>query len=128
MAADLSGAGIPVEIVGDSQVPDTLYAVDVVLVGAHALGPEAAINVAGTGVLAKEASNVGARVLVLASADKVLPAALFDRAAAAAAASAALEVVRLPAFDSVVTELGVLDLEGVRRLAEGHRVAEGLQA
>lgn len=126
MAADLGAAGILVEIVTDAQVPDTLYAVDVVLVGAHALGPDAAINVAGTGTLAKEAANVGARMLVLASADKALPAALFERAAAAATASPALEVVRLAAFDSVVTELGVLDPEGARRLAEAHRVAHQL--
>jgi len=112
-----------VEIVGDTQMPDALYAIDLVLVGAHALGPDAAVNVAGTGVLAKEASNLGARVFALAAADKALPAALFERAAAAATASPALEVVRLAAFDSVVTELGVLDADGARRLAEGHRVA-----
>lgn len=126
MAADLSAAGIPVEIVTDSQVPDTLYAIDLVIVGAHALGPESAINVAGTAALAKEASNVGVRVLVLASADKALPAPLFDRAATAASASPALEVVRLTAFDSVVTELGVLDPEGARRLAESHPVSPRL--
>jgi translation initiation factor 2B subunit (eIF-2B alpha/beta/delta family) len=126
MAADLSAAGIPVEVVADSQVPDTLYAIDLVIVGAHALGPESAINGAGTAALAKEASNVGVRVLVLASADKALPAPLFDRAASAATASPALEVVRLAAFDSVVTELGVLDPEGARRLAESHPVSPRL--
>ena len=65
-------------------------------------------------------------MLVVASADKALPAALFHRAAAEATSSAALEVVRLAAFDSVVTELGVLDSAGARRLAQGHPVAEVL--
>jgi len=123
MAADLRASGVAVELVGDAQVPDTLYAVDLVLLGAHALGPEAAVTVAGTAALAKEAENIGSRVLVLASADKALPAPLFDRAAAAATASPALEVVRLAAFDSIVTELGVLDAAAARRLAEGHPVA-----
>jgi translation initiation factor 2B subunit (eIF-2B alpha/beta/delta family) len=123
MAADLKAAGVSVEVVDDSQVPDTLYGVDLVLVGAHALGPDAAVSGAGTGVLVKEAANAGSRVLVLASADKALPAPLFDRAASAATGSPMLEVVRLPAFDAVVTELGVLDPSGVRRLAEGHPVA-----
>jgi translation initiation factor 2B subunit (eIF-2B alpha/beta/delta family) len=115
-----------VEVVADEMVPDALYAVDVVIVGAHALGPDAAVNVAGTSALAKEASNLGVRVVVLASADKALPELLFDRAAAAATASHTLEVLRLAAVDSVVTELGVLDAAGARRLAEGRVVARQL--
>ena len=126
MAADLNAAGLPVEVVADAMVPDALYAVDVVIVGAHALGPDAAVNVAGTSALAKEASNLGVRVVVLASADKALPELLFDRAAAAATASHTLEVLRLAAVDSVVTELGVLDAAGARRLAEGRVVARQL--
>jgi len=126
MAADLNAAGVPVEVVAEAMVPDALYAVDLVMVGANALGPDAAVTVAGTGTLAKEASNVGVRVIVLASADKALAAALFDRAAESATAAATLEVVRLGAFDSVVTELGVLDGAGARRLAEGKVVAAQL--
>lgn len=126
MADDLRSAGTPVEVVDDFMVLDALYAVDLVMVGASALGPDAAVNIAGTGVLAKEASNLGVKVIVLASADKALPAVLFDRASAAATMSPALEVVRLAAFDSVVTELGVLDAGGVRRLTEGKVVAARL--
>lgn len=126
MAADLRAAGLSVEVVSDRAMPDTLFAMDLVLVGAHALGPDAAVAVVGTGALAKEAANVGLRTLVLASADKSLPSPLFDRAAMTATESPNLEVVRLAVFDSVVTELGVVDAEGARRLAEGHRVSSRL--
>jgi hypothetical protein len=37
-----------------------------------------------------------------------------------------LEVVRLVSFDSIVTELGVLDADGVRRLAVAKVVAARL--
>lgn len=126
MAADLAGVGLAVEVVDDAMVVDTLFAVDLVVIGANAIGPDGVVAVAGTGALAKEASNVGVRVIVLASADKALPTPLFDRASAAALMSPALEVVRLGSFASIVTELGVLDPDGVRRLADGKAVAPRL--
>ncbi|MEX0826859.1 MAG: hypothetical protein WD184_08945 [Acidimicrobiia bacterium] len=126
MAADLNSTGLTVEVVDDSMVLEALYAVDLVLVGANALGPDAAVTVAGTGALAKEASNRGVHAVVLASADKALPTPLFDRASAAALVSPMLEVVRLVSFDSIVTELGVLDADGVRRLADAKVVAARL--
>jgi translation initiation factor 2B subunit (eIF-2B alpha/beta/delta family) len=128
LAADLLAAGVAVEIIPEDAVADALYAVDLILLGANALGPESVVNVAGTGVITKEARNLGVRTLVLASADKALPEALFERAARVATASATLELVSLASIDSVVTEQGVLDTLAVARLTETKPVAPQLSA
>ncbi|HEX9978728.1 MAG: hypothetical protein V1757_11390 [Actinomycetota bacterium] len=126
LAAELSSAGIQVETIPDQAVPDALYGIDMVLLGANALGPESAVNVAGTGAITKEARNLGVTTLLLVSADKALPGLLFERAAGVALGSAALELVALSSLDSIVTEQGVLDAEAVRRLAENKPVAPEL--
>jgi translation initiation factor 2B subunit (eIF-2B alpha/beta/delta family) len=126
LAADLVSSGIEVEIIPDAAVPDALYAIDMVLLGANALGPESAVNVVGTGAITKEAFNLGVKSLLLVSADKALPGPLFERAAAVATASPILELVSLSSLGSIVTEQGVLNAEAVRRLAENKPVAPEL--
>jgi hypothetical protein len=76
--------------------------------------------------LVKEAANADLRVLLIAAADKALPGPLFNRAAAAALASDSLELVALNHFESVVTELGVLDPAAAGRLAAQRVVAPEL--
>jgi translation initiation factor 2B subunit (eIF-2B alpha/beta/delta family) len=125
-AADLIAAGISVEVIDEDFVVDSLLGVDLVVTGAFAFGPESMINIAGTDGLVKEADNSDVRVLLVASADKALPAPLFDRAAAAAMGSYGLEVVRLSYFEAIVTELGVMDPATAGRLAEQRQVAPQL--
>lgn len=125
-AADLTDAGITVEVMDQDLVVDSLYGVDLVVTGASALGPESIINTVGTDLLVKEAANLDLRALLVASADKALPAVLFDRASATAMSTPGLEVVGLSMFESIVTELGVLDPLAAGRLAERREVAPQL--
>lgn len=126
LAADLMSAGVAVEVIPDDAAPDALFATDLVLLGANALGPESAINVAGTGVILEEARDLGVKSLLLVSADKALPGPLFARAAEVALGSPTLELVALTGLDSIVTEQGVLDASALRRLAEDKPVAPEL--
>jgi translation initiation factor 2B subunit (eIF-2B alpha/beta/delta family) len=125
-AADLIAAGISVEVIDEDYVVDSLLGVDLVVTGAFAFGPESMINIAGTTALVKEADNSDVRVLLVASADKALPAPLFDRAAATAMRSYGQEVVGLSYFEAIVTELGVMDPATAGRLAEQRQVAPQL--
>ena len=125
-ASDLADAGIAVEVVDEDLVVDSLFGVDLMVMGASAFGSESMINTAGTDALVKEATNLDVRALLVASADKALPAPLFDRAAAAAIGSERLEVVRLASFEAIVTELGVLEPMAAGRLAERREVAPQL--
>jgi len=126
LASDLAASGVDVEIIPDDAVPDALYAIDLVVFGANALGPEAVVNVAGTGAITKEARNLDVKSLLLVSVDKALPGPLFERAAGVATASATLELVSLSSLSSIVTEEGVLDASAVRRLADRKPVAPEL--
>jgi translation initiation factor 2B subunit (eIF-2B alpha/beta/delta family) len=126
LAADLAGEGIPVEVVPDDQVLETLPGVDLVVVGANAFGPEQAMNVVGTGEIAQEAGELGLAVYLVASVDKALPAILFERAAAAGAATGQFEPVPLTLATAVVTEVGVLDPRAAGKLAADRQVAPEL--
>jgi translation initiation factor 2B subunit (eIF-2B alpha/beta/delta family) len=125
-AADLIESGLAVEVVGDGLVVDSLFGVDLLVMGASAFGPDSMINTVGTDVLLKEATNLDVRALLVTSADKALPGPLFERAVAAAIDTDGLEVVRLAQFEAVVTELGVLDPSAASRLAERREVAPQL--
>jgi translation initiation factor 2B subunit (eIF-2B alpha/beta/delta family) len=125
-AADLADAGIQVEIVPDDLLVDSLYGVDILVTGASAFGSEALINTSGTDLLVKEGANLDVRVLLIAAADKALPDPLFARAASAAVASDDYEVIALSHFESIVTELGVLDAAAAGRLAQQRDVAAEL--
>ncbi len=110
----------------DDLLVDSLFGVEVLVTGASAFGSDALINTTGTDLLVKEGSNLDVRVLLIAAADKALPDPLFARAASAAFASEDHEVVELAHFESVVTELGVLDALAAGRLAEARDVADEL--
>lgn len=125
-ASELAEAGIRVEVVEDDLLVDTLFGVDLVITGAMALGPGSLVNTAGTATLVKEATGLDLRALLVAAADKALPGPLFDRVASAAAGMPDLEVVPLAGFESIVTELGVLDPEAASRLAAQREVAPDL--
>jgi translation initiation factor 2B subunit (eIF-2B alpha/beta/delta family) len=125
-ASDLADAGISVELVDQDLVVDSLLGVDLIVTGASAFGLETMINTVGTDVLVREAAGLDLRALLVTSADKALPARLFDRAAAAAAGMEGLEVVPLEYFEAIVTELGVLDPAAAGRLAERREVAPQL--
>jgi translation initiation factor 2B subunit (eIF-2B alpha/beta/delta family) len=125
-ASDLASIGVTVELVNDDVLVDSLFGVDLLVTGASAFGPDSLINTTGTDLLVKEATNLDLRVLLIAAADKALPAPLFDRAAAAASVTDGLEVLSLRHFESVVTELGVLDPGAAGRLASGREVAAEL--
>jgi translation initiation factor 2B subunit (eIF-2B alpha/beta/delta family) len=124
--SDLADAGISVELVEEDLVVESLLGVDLIVTGASAFGPETMINTVGTDVLVREAAVLDLRALLVTSADKALPARLFDRAAAAAVATPGLEVVSLEHFEAIVTELGVLDPAAAGRLAERREVAPQL--
>ena len=125
-ASDLADAGIAVEVVEDDLIVDSLFGVDLIVTGASAFGPDSMINTSGTDVLVREAADLDMRALLVTSADKALPAPLFERAAGAAIDSDGLEVVRLALFEAIVTELGVLDPVAAGRLAERREVASQL--
>ena len=125
-ASDLADAGISVELVDQDLVVDSLLGVDLIITGASAFGPVTMINTVGTDVLVREAAGLDLRALLVASADKALPARLFARAAAAVAGMPGLEVVGLEHFEAIVTELGVLDPAAAGRLAERREVAPQL--
>lgn len=124
--SDLADAGISVELVEEDLVVESLLGVDLIVTGASAFGPETMINTVGTDVLVREAAVLDLRALLVTSADKALPARLFDRAAAAAVKTPGLEVVGLEHFEAIVTELGVLDSVAAGRLAERREVAPQL--
>lgn len=126
LAADLAAAGLRVEVVPDDQVPDAVPGIDLVVVGAAALGPAAAMNAVGTALIAERARVFAVPVYLVASIDKVLPAPLFDRAVTAGAAAGQFEPVPLDLVTAVVTELGILEPLGAGKLAAERTVAREL--
>ena len=126
LAAELAASGVEVEVVADDEALDEVSDMDLVMVGTHALGPGLAINSIGTAEIVKEARNVGVDVVVVSSVVKALPAVLFDRAAAAAAATGIMETFPLSDVSAVVTEQGVVDARAAAHLAEQVAVAPQL--
>ncbi len=125
-ASELADAGIPVEVVSDDFLVDSLLGMDLIVTGASAFGPQSMISTTGTDMLVRKAASLDLRVLLVAAADKALPALLFNRAAGLAVGSDGLEVVRLEYFEAIVTELGVLDPVAAGRLAGRREVAPQL--
>ena len=123
LAADLAAAGLAVEVAPDDQVSEILPDVDLVIVGADALGPRRVMSTAGTADLAAEARPLGIPLYVLASVDKVLPGPLFDRAVRAGRLRGRYEVTDLALITAVVTERGVLDPREAAGLAEDLEVS-----
>jgi translation initiation factor 2B subunit (eIF-2B alpha/beta/delta family) len=123
LAADLAAAGLTVEVTPDDQVSEILPDIDLVVVGADALGPRRLMSSSGTAALAAEARPLGIPLYVLASVDKVLPAPLFERAVVAGRLDGRYEATDLNLVTAVVTELGVLDPREAAGLAEDREVS-----
>jgi len=123
LAADLAAAGLAVEVTPDDQVSEILPDVDLVIVGADALGPRRVMSTAGTAALAAEARPLGIPFYVLASVDKVLPGPLFERAVRAGRRGGRYEATDLGLITAVVTERGVLDPREASGLAEDLEVS-----
>ena len=124
LAADLAAAGLAVEVTPDDQVSEILPDVDLVIVGADALGPRRVMSTAGTAALAAEARPLGIPFYVLASVDKVLPgAAVRAGGARAGRLGGRYEATDLGLITAVVTERGVLDPREAAGLAEDLEVS-----
>ncbi|HSG79724.1 MAG TPA: hypothetical protein VLD62_09100 [Acidimicrobiia bacterium] len=124
LAADLAGAGVPVEVVSDEEAVEAVGGVDLVLTGATSVGPEAFTNAPGTGAVIQAAADHGLPRHLVVSIEKALPAPLFSRAVAAR--GAATDEVPLGLLTSVVTELGPLDPRALGKLAAEREVAPRL--
>jgi len=126
MAADLSAAGVAVELIPDDEIPDVVAGCDLVMLGTSAVGPAAAMNIAGSALVTKEARNAEVPIYLVASVEKVLPGPLFDRAVGTEAIEGRYEPIPLNEFTAVVTEFGVLHPEAAGLLAAELEVAPEL--
>ncbi|MCB2224083.1 MAG: hypothetical protein KQH83_07910 [Actinobacteria bacterium] len=126
MAADLAAAGVPVELIPDDEIGEVLLGCDIVLLGTSAIGPEAAMNIAGSALLTKEAVDLRVPLYLVASVEKVLPGPLFDRAVGAGTMAGRFEPIPLDDLTAVVTEFGVLAPEAAGNLAAELEVAPEL--
>lgn len=126
LAADLAAEGLRVEVVPDDQVPDTLPGVDLVVFGTTGFGAEQALTVAGSAEMVEEAAAWECPVYVVASVEKALPGALFDRAMRACAGKGDYEPILLSMITALVTEVGVLDPVAAGQLAAERRIAPEL--
>jgi translation initiation factor 2B subunit (eIF-2B alpha/beta/delta family) len=124
LAADLAGAGLPVEVVSDEEAVEAVGGVDLVMTGATAVGPEAFTNASGTADVIEAAVDHGLPRYLVVSIEKALPAPLFSRAVAARAG--ATDEVPLGLLTGVITELGPLDPRALGKLAAEREVAARL--
>ncbi len=123
LAADLIAAGFSVELLSDTDAMTWVAGVDLILIGADAIGPGRVISKVGTADLTQAASAQGVPVYIVATVDKVLPEELFEVAIRTASGEGApgvgglSEVVPLSWFQGVVTEEGVLSPGDLSRRA-----------
>jgi translation initiation factor eIF-2B subunit delta len=126
MAADLIAIGFEVEVLQDPVAIELLPGMDLVLAGADAIGPESAINKRGTNALAQRARPLEVPFYLVAAAEKVLPAPLFEEAVLRQGAGSLTEVISLDSFTAVVTDVGLLAPREVGALAAERPVADQL--
>jgi len=124
LAADLAGAGLPVEVVSDEDAVEAVGGVDMVMTGATSVGPDAFANAPGTLAVVEAAVDYGIPRYLVVSIEKALPGPLFARAVAAR--GAATDEVPLGLLSGVVTELGPLDPRALGKLAAERQVASRL--
>jgi len=133
VAARLAAAGVRVTVVVDALVPAWAAAVDVCVVGADAVTPQAVWNKCGTLGLALGARAAGRRCLVVTTSDRLVPTPLARRLRVPDAEPEAVlrspppgvgvvsrlfDQTPLALIDRVVTEQASLTAAGVReRLA-----------
>jgi len=126
MAADLAAAGVAVELIPDDEIGEVMLGCDLVLLGTSAVGPHAAMNIAGSALVTSQARGMGVPLYLVASVEKVLPGPLFDRAVNAGSLDGRYEPTPLADLTAVVTEFGVLNPEAAGSLAAELEVAPQL--
>lgn len=137
MAADLVARGFEVELLSDSEAVAVLAGMDLILVGADAIGPGRSINKVGTCDLAEEAAVYRVPMYTVASLTKVLPEELFERAATKEqyhpgeaiplGVGGLAEVVPLSWFAGVITESGIMSPGELSKIATEQVVARSLR-
>jgi translation initiation factor 2B subunit (eIF-2B alpha/beta/delta family) len=126
MAAELTVAGFDVEVVDDESAVELLPGVDMVVSGADAIGPDAAVSKAGIRRLAVAADLAGVQLYLTAGRDKILPAGLFRITAQLGWRRSLSEIVSLALFTAIVSDIGMLDVDDVAGLAVERTVAPQL--
>lgn len=126
MAAELAGAGYSIEMLSVNHAATYVAGVDVILVGADAIGPGRVINKEGTGRIARAGLDADVPRYVIAATDKILAEELFVTAASRAEAMD-MDLVPLSWFSAVISEMGPLTPGDVSRLATERRVAPELR-
>jgi len=127
MAADLTAIGFDVEVLEDDVAVELLPGMDLVMAGADAIGPGFVINKTGTASLARRARAIGVPFYLVAAAEKVLPAQLFERAVGRLSQESLAEVISLDWFTAVVSDVGILAPQEAVALATGRPVADQLR-
>ena len=134
MAHELVERGFQVELLADPEALSVVAGMDLILVGADAIGPGRSINKVGTCDLAEEASAYEVPMYTAASISKVLPEELFERAIRRVPAGdvtvgvgGLAEVVPLSWFAGVITELGILSPGELSKRATEQIVAKSLR-
>jgi len=127
MAAELTVAGFDVEVVDDRSAVELLPGVDVVVSGADAIGPDAAVSKAGIRRLAIAADLARVALYLTAGRDKVLPSGLFRITAQLGGRRALSEIVGLEHFTAIVSDVGLLTAAEIAELAAERTVAEELK-
>ncbi|MDH3193820.1 MAG: hypothetical protein OEM40_05805 [Acidimicrobiia bacterium] len=126
MAAELAGAGYSIEMLSVSHAATYVAGVDLILVGADAIGPGRVINKEGTSQIARAGVDADVPRYVIAATDKILAEELFVTAASRAEAMD-MDLVPLSWFSAVISERGPLTPGDVSRLATERRVAPELR-
>lgn len=134
MAQELIERGFQVELLADAEALNVVAGMDLVLVGADAIGPGRSINKVGTFELAEEAAQYDVPMYTVALLSKVLPEELFERAARRVPADdvtvgvgGLAEVVPLSWFAGVITDSGVLSPGELSKLATEQAVDKSLR-
>ncbi len=126
MAAELAGAGYSIEMLSVNHAATYVAGVDLILVGADAIGPGRVINKEGTSRIARAGLDADVPRYVIAATDKILAEELFVTAAGRAKAMD-MDLVPLSWFTAVISEQGPLTPGDVSRLATERRVAPELR-
>lgn len=126
MAAELASAGYSIEMLSVGQAAAYVAGVDLILVGADAIGPGRMINKEGTSRITAAGLDADVPRYVIAATDKILAEELFTTAASRAEAMD-MELVPLSWFTAVISEAGPLTPGGVSRLATERRVSPKLR-
>lgn len=126
MAAELADAGYSIEMLSVDHAAAYVAGVDLIMVGADAIGPGRVINKKGTGRIAEAGLDADVPRYVIAATDKILAEELFVNAASMAEAMD-MDLVPLSWFSAVISETGPLTPGDVSRLATERQVSPELR-